>query len=427
MNAETYRTERTTAGEKTDTQAKTHDAQPVTAAHRIVVLDALRGFALMGIALANFPEFSLWTFLAEAEQASMPTAGADRIVRFLQYLLVDGKFYTIFSVLFGIGFSIIISHAAQRGAAGFRIFYRRMAILLLIGVIHMMFIWSGDILALYALMGMALPLFRNVVPKRLLRWAAFFLLLPIAIVGFRIVTASNPAEWFYAQWWTVAGQQGIHEDNFATWLRDAESYREVFSFLFQGAVERMWEFVAGQRYFKVLGLFIIGYYIGRQQIFQQLETHRRLLVCVLRVGMFLGLPMSVAYAYESVSGHPWGSIAHEVLYALSVYPLGLAYMAGLCLLYLRRKAWRGWQVLAYPGRMALTCYIGQSLLGILLFYGIGFGWGAGMGLCPTELISLAVFAFEILLCALWLRHFHFGPLEWLWRMLTYGRWFKLVK
>ena len=134
---------------------------PVMKKERFAILDILRGFALVGIAVANFPEFALFTFLKPDAVAAMPTAGADRWVRFLQYVFVDGKFYTIFSLLFGIGFSIIISNAMRRGASGFRVFYRRMAILLGFGFVHLMFIWSGDILMLYALMGMLLPLFRN--------------------------------------------------------------------------------------------------------------------------------------------------------------------------------------------------------------------------------------------------------------------------
>jgi uncharacterized protein len=111
-------------------------AQPVK--NRIIALDALRGFALLGIALANFPEFSLWTFLDGEAQAAMPSGGIDHIVRWVQYFLIDGKFYTIFSVLFGIGFYIIISHAMERGANGFKIFYRRMLVLLCIGIAHLM-------------------------------------------------------------------------------------------------------------------------------------------------------------------------------------------------------------------------------------------------------------------------------------------------
>ena len=404
-----------------------NDARPVSASRRIVVLDALRGFALMGIALANFPEFSLWSFLSDAEQGALPTAAADGTVRYLQYLLVDGKFYTIFSVLFGIGFSIIISHALERGADGLRVFRRRMLLLLLIGLLHLVFIWSGDILALYAALGLLLPLFRNRSERQLLAWAFGWLLLPVLVAAWRSLSGLDPSEWLYQQAWAVAGSQGISEENYAVWLRDAQCYADVFRFLLHGAVERMWEFVSWQRYFKVLGLFLVGYYIGKSRLHLHLDARRPLLVRIAGAGLLAGLPLSALYAFDCVGGHPWGPVVHELLYALSVYPLGFAYMALFCLAFLRFSSWRGWRILACPGRMALTCYIGQSLAGIVLFYGIGFGLGTGVGLWPTELIALAVFAFEIMVSWLWLRFFNFGPLEWIWRMLTYGKWFRLVK
>lgn len=157
-----------------------HTATPVKSSERHAILDVLRGLALLGIALANFPEFSLYSFLPVEAANAMPTAGIDRVVHYLQYIFIDGKFYTIFSLLFGIGFSIIIANAMKRGANGFRIFYQRMSVLLLIGFLHLMFLWSGDILMLYALLGMLLPLFRNASNKVLLWWAFVLLAIPIA-------------------------------------------------------------------------------------------------------------------------------------------------------------------------------------------------------------------------------------------------------
>ena len=398
---------------------------PVKPSERYVILDALRGFALIGIILANYPEFSLYTFQSAETAASMPSAGIDRVVRFLQYFLVDGKFYTLFSLLFGIGFSIIISHAAERGDGGFRLFYRRMAVLVLIGFIHLMFIWSGDILMLYALMGMALPLFRGVSDKALLRWAAFFVLLPVfvdaatSLLGVSLSAPAVRAQWHYCRMY------GITEENFGYWLRDADTYREVFQFLVQGALVRVQEFVDGNRYFKVMGLFILGFYIGRRKLYADLSSHKALLRREATVGFAVGLPLSVVYAWSAVGGHPFGTVAHSVLYLVSVYPLGLAYMSGLCLLYLRSRNARLWRWLAAPGRMALTNYIGQSVVGMFLFYGIGLGLGASVGLATTELIALGVFALQVLFSKFWLHYCQFGPLEWVWRMLNYGRTFCL--
>lgn len=400
---------------------------PVRKKERFAILDILRGFALVGIAVANFPEFALFTFLKPDAVAAMPTAGADRWVRFLQYVFVDGKFYTIFSLLFGIGFSIIISNAMRRGASGFRIFYRRMAILLGFGFVHLMFIWSGDILMLYALMGMLLPLFRNCSDRTLLSWAAVLLFVPVIIdfacefAGVSLSAGVVRLQQHYC------AKYGITDDNFAYWLRDADSYGGVFQFLVQGALVRVQEFVDGNRYFKVMGLFLIGFCIGRRRMYAHTVMRRRMLRRVALTGCCAGLPLSVVYAWSAVNGHPWGNAAHSLLYFVSVYIVGFAYVAAICLVYNRHPRARVFSLFSAPGRMALTNYIGQSVWGMAIYYGIGLGLGASMGLSLVVPVAVGVWLVEALSCLLWLRFFNFGPLEWIWRMLTYGRRFPLLQ
>lgn len=400
---------------------------PVLTGERYVILDALRGFALLGICLANFPEFSLYTFLCPEAAGAMPTSSADHVARYLHYIFIDGKFYTLFSLLFGIGFSIIISNAARKGADGFRIFYRRMAILLLIGFIHLMFIWSGDILMLYAFLGLFLPLFRNVPDRKLLACAAVLLVIPVFVdLALSLSGASLSAGVVRAQQECCA-RYGITEENFAYWLRDAQSYGDVFKFLVQGALVRMQEFIDGNRAFKVMGLFLVGFWLGRNRIYARLEEKRGMLRKVFVFGLAAGLPLSVLYAWSSMEGHPSGLALHTLLYTLSVYPLGFAYAAGLSLYSLRRSDSRLLSAFAAPGRMALTCYIGQSVLGMLIFYGTGAGLGAGMGLVYVLLTAAGVFVFEAVFSRIWMRFFQFGPLEWIWRMLTYGKRFPILR
>lgn len=405
----------------------TNTAGPVR--KRIVELDALRGFALLGIALANFPEFSLWTFMDGTSRAALPHSGADHVVRFLQYLLVDGKFYTIFSILFGIGFSIIISNARKRGADGMKIFYRRMLVLALIGLLHLKFLWNGDILLLYALVGMLLPLFDRCPPKKLLCWSAFFLLLPIVVSAVRTVTGIDASVPVYDAWWKKAAAMGISKENFATWLKDAGSYPEIYRFLRQGAVERMWEFVSGMRYFKVLGLFLFGSWLGRERVHERLSSLRPLLKRIGGACLTAGLPLSFLYAWMSMRGG--NPVAEEAVYAFSVYPLAVAYICGLMLLIAGKgpdsAAGRVSSALSHPGKMALSSYLFQSVIGVSLFYGIGLGLGTSVTLWQTELVALGAFLLEVLLCGLWLRWFSFGPVEWIWRMLTYGRVLPLKK
>ena len=392
---------------------------PTSAKERHVILDALRGLALLGIALANFPEFALWTFLSADEQRAMATAGIDGVVRYMQYLLVDGKFYTIFSLLFGVGFSLILSRHPVS------LFVRRMLILAVIGFCHLMFIWSGDILLLYACGGLMLPLFIRLKDRTLLVVAVMLIVLPVGLDALTEFVGIDFARPFYDAWWAEAARQGITEENFATWLRDADSYPQMFSFLRQGACERMWEFVEGHRLPKVVGLFILGYLIGKHRLYARLGELPLRKVCF---GAFaVGVPTSILYAWSATQGHPWGLTAHSLLYAISVIPMAAGYVTAMCLWYHRRPSGKLFTLLATPGRMALSNYISQSLVGVLLFYGLGLGLGCSFGLVYVELTAFAVFVLQIVVCKWWLRYFRFGPLEWVWRMLTYGRYFHLGK
>lgn len=400
-------------------------AAPVEAKERHIILDALRGFALLGICLANYPEFSLYSFLESYPKSLFPTATLDIIAQWFLYIFIDGKFYTIFSLLFGIGFSIILRNNMKRGSNGVLVFYRRMLFLLLFGLAHLILIWSGDILMLYAIVGMTLPLFMKCKDRTLLFWSALFLFLPVIIdyicqfTG--VYLSSKLVEWQ----WLLCDRFGITEENFAYWLRDAHSYGDMHKFLLMGAVERMQEFVDGNRYFKVLGLFLIGFWIGRNQFFARMEEFKSKLRLTALWGICLGLPLSAIYAWSAMKGKPFGFGTHSLFYFISVYLTSFGFISLFCLLYLRNKSAVTWKLLAFPGRMALTNYIGQSAIGVLIFYGVGLGFGAGVGLIYGEIIALAVFLFEIIISVAWLKYFRFGPLEWLWRCLTYLKLFPI--
>lgn len=405
----------------------TKKTSPVGTKGRHYILDVLRGIALFGICLANFPEFSLYTFLKSEVTNGMATAKIDQVIRFLQYVFIDGKFYTLFSLLFGLGFSIIIANAAQKNSNGLHIFYRRMSVLFIIGLLHLMFLWSGDILVLYALLGFFLPLFQNVSNKKLLIFSAIFLLLPIGIDAAIAISGVYPSVAVVQVQQQFCAEYGITDENFGFWLRDADSYTNVFQFLIQGAFVRIQEFIDGNRAFKVMGLFLLGFYTGRNQLYANLSENKLLLKRVLIYGIGIGLPSSLLYAWSATNEYLWGTVTHSVLYTISVFPLGLAYAAAICLWYLRHKESFVVKILAAPGQMALSNYIGQSVWGILIFYGIGLGLGANTGLVYVLLIAVGVYIGEAFFSLLWLHYFQYGPLEWIWRMMTYGKWLNLLK
>ncbi|MCR5314229.1 MAG: DUF418 domain-containing protein [Bacteroidaceae bacterium] len=394
---------------------------------RYILLDALRGFALLGIAIANFPEFGLYTFMDKSHVMAMPSADVDIVVRFLECYFVDGKFYTIFSVLFGIGFAIILEHALARGVNGYHIFYRRMLLLLLMGLFHLFFIWSGDILALYALLGMLLPVFRNMSNRSLLITAIGLLILPVFIDGCVEAFNLQPSRWFQDKMWEYCGMYGITHENYASWLQQQTTYTGMLQFLVQGAFERMTEFIDGNRYFKVLGLFLIGYYIGRNRLYAKTKNMAHRLNRVVLCSLFLGIPLSVFYSWSCMENHLWGQTVHSMLYTFSVFPMGFAYIALFTILCNHFSDSVIFRLLSFPGRMALSNYICQSLWGILLFYGVGLGLGTQVGLCYILVITLAVYAIEMFFSQLWLHYLRYGLLEWIWRMLTYGKWLGIRK
>ncbi|MDR1344438.1 MAG: DUF418 domain-containing protein [Tannerellaceae bacterium] len=403
----------------------TDHIRPVKPQQRHLILDSLRGLALFGICLANFSEFSLYSFQDDKTTAAMPTAGIDMVVKYLQYIFIDGKFYTLFSMLFGVGFYIILSNAMSKNHNGLKIFYRRMLVLLLIGICHLIFLWAGDILVLYAFLGLFLPLFRNMADKKLLTCSVTLLLLPILIDAGLELFGWNPAAPAIAATQYFHRQYGITEENFPVWLAQSHTYLDVLKFNLAGSFIRMQEFIDGNRAFKVFGLFLLGLYAGRKGIYANLQENKGMLKKIAVYGFLTGLPISFLYAWSAMNGRPLGLAVHSAIYALSVVSLTLGYISAICLLYLKHKQQGIFKALAVPGRMALTNYLMQSLFGMIIFYGTGLGFGARTGLLYAELIAASVFGLQIAYSHLWLRYNRYGPLEWGWRMLTYGRWLKL--
>ena len=400
---------------------------------RFLILDFLRGIALMGICLANFSEFSLYTFQSSETTAAMPTAYIDTVVKYLHYVFIDGKFYTIFSLLFGIGFSIFLSNVLKKNKHGFRLFYRRMVVLFIIGLFHLLCLWAGDILILYAFLGFFLPLFRKMSDKKLWVSAVILLLFPILVDTCIALFSWNLSAPVISATQHFHDKAGITNENFSVWLAEANSYKEVLSFNIAGSFIRMQEFIEGNRAFKVMGLFIIGYYIGRQRLYAHIADYKIALQTIQVVGFVVGVPLSIVYAWNSMNGFPCNLTGSAALYAFSVFPLSFAYIATICLIYIKCRAMscpiiRKIALAIVPtGRMALTNYLIQSVFGIIIFYGIGFGQGVKTGLVHLEWIAFSVFLVQVGYSCLWLRYFRFGPMEWIWRMLTYGEFLNIKK
>ncbi|MBK7428533.1 MAG: DUF418 domain-containing protein [Saprospiraceae bacterium] len=398
------------------------------AADRAKILDIIRGIALLGILVMNISFLSGYVFMDEAQKAALSTFASDNIIYQLELLLFQGKFYSIFSFLFGLGCSIFINNASKKGVNPVRLFHWRMAVLILIGIIHIRFLWEGDILLLYALIGFLLPLFSNLSDRRLLILSVIFLLAPIALDLSLHLIGIWPAEFLFELGWKIDQTNGFTEDtDFSTYLYRPElTFSEFIQWQESAFLYRWGDLIQTHRPFKVLGMFLIGYVAGRNQIYLELEKHKPLFKKIAVWGAVSGILLGLAYLYfyndklkiqDNILG-----IYDSIFHNLQVVPLALSYMSCFALLYMQRKNKRWLEFFAPVGRMALSSYLSQSILCILIFYGFGLGWGGRVG--PTILIftALGIFIFQTIVSYYWLQYFRFGPVEWFWRTLTYRKW-----
>lgn len=405
--------------------------QPLKAVDRILYLDILRGIAILFIFLANIQYLSGTYFYSEKLANSFATSSVDHWLGVLFYVLIDGKFYSIFSILFGIGFVVQFNNLKKTQKPFVPFFTRRMLGLLLIGGIHLTFFWPGDILTLYALLGLVLILFRNFEDKRLLRIAFVLLLLPIVHWCAMYFTGNFYPYALFAFVSEHAATLGlvtpetmgtdrprfdpaanIASTNFALW----------FQMQTRLPVTRLAMILMEGRIFKVLALFLIGIWAGRQILDKNILENTTLLKKIAIWGFAIGLPFSILRAvveYGDLSGDILGFLFH-FFYALAVVPMAAGIAAGIALIVINRPKALEW--IAPVGRTALSNYLFQTVIAILIFYGFGLGLTRQFGFSVVVAIALAVFSWQVLFSTVWLRYFRFGPMEWIWRQMTYGKW-----
>lgn len=392
---------------------------PVSLQERIEILDVLRGLAICGILIGNMQWFSGYGMMPAILAGQSPLA--DRITHFLIHFLVEGKFYSIFSFLFGFGFALQIARAEERGDQTASLFKRRLFWLLVIGLLHAYLLWAGDILSIYAVMGFLLLLFRKKTNGALLKWAFALMMIPILtyILLYILFVAFVPPEALIE---FKAGQ--IDFWNQAVTKVQQSNYLQIISdFNLNYIVGRYAGLIFEMRLPKILAMFLLGFYAYRRGFFHDLSSHQPFIRRVLVYGLVLGLIGNVAFATlagkEAVIPPTPAGIAGVISYAFGVPALALFFIALVAILW-QKAGWRRLLAFLAPvGRMALTNYLLQTVICVFIFYGYGFGQFGKVGALAATLIALTIFLFQILMSALWLKYFAYGPMEWIWRRLTY--------
>jgi uncharacterized protein len=312
---------------------------------------------------------------------------------------------------------------------------KRMTGLLLIGGIHLFLLWLGDILTLYALLGFLLIFFRHFTDKKLLIWAVVLLFMPVVHWLIMYVTNTFYPAYLSGRFFELAGRilskettEGVGtEFSFPTYIA-ITNFKTWIEINLMMPLMRLTRILMEGRAFKVLGLFLIGIYAGRQILENDLLSNTRLIKKIMWWGLVIGLPMNLLRTWVEFGAEYEGAMSdfpEYVLNFLALTPMALGYCAIVALIVTRRKAWLNW--FAAIGRTALSNYLFQTIISIFFFYGIGLGFAFSYGYSFSVLFVLIVFALQILFSTLWLRYFRFGPVEWIWRQLTYGKVIRLKK
>ncbi len=384
--------------------------QPIAPDERIATLDVLRGLALLGILLMNMEGF-VGPLDLSTTGIDPHWQGVDRWADAFVYVFVQGKFFTLFSLLFGAGFAVMAQRAEAAGRDFTGFYLRRSLGLLGIGLAHALLLWSGDILVAYALLSFLLLAFREA-PRAWL--PAMGMLSYLAAIGLMLLLGAMvmllPADAAQA----ASAQAAI------------EAQRQAYGHgtYAQAVLQRLHDFGASLGALlvvgpQVLGMFLIGSWFARSGAIARPDQHARLFAWLRRGALPLGLALMLASAWYQ----PWLAPGRFDLRSAVAYATGSVAGLLMCLGYL---AWgvrwsHALRWLAPAGRMALSNYLGQSLVCTLLFYDYGLGWFEQMGRAWQLLFAVALFAAQVAFSRFWLRRFRFGPVEWLWRAITYWR------
>ncbi len=420
------------------------NAGPVTAAERLVSLDTLRGVAVMGILVMNVYAFAM---PLAAYYNPLVMGGADVLnmgTWFFTHLFFDQKFMSIFSMLYGAGVIMMMNRAAARGAPFTAVFYRRSAWLIVLGLLHGYFIWFGDILFHYALMGMVVFLFREASPRKLVTIAC--ILLPVTLLinygsSFYVEELQADAaviEQLQSQGTALDEEQ---QEKLEAWQEiravfapsdeDIEAEVDAYKGTYVDALAQRAPFVAFMQLnltlvfvvWRVGGLMLLGMALMKLGVLSG-ERSMRFYKRMALIGYGAGLPLAImsavlldAHQFDPLYVARYGGIPNyfgSILVAFGhIGTVLLIAKSGA----LQAVAHR----FAAVGRMALSNYLMHSLVMTSLFYGYGLNLYAEVPRVWQQGFVAVLIGLQLLLSPWWLKHFRFGPAEWLWRSLTYGQ------
>ncbi len=399
---------------------------------RIATLDIVRGVAVMGILAMNIVAFAMIPAAYINPNAWGTESGWDLASWAFSFVFIDGKMRGLFSFLFGASLLLVIQKAEAKGESAGRVHLRRMLWLLLFGWLHFLFVWYGDILTGYALIGLVAWFFRDLPPRRLIAWGIAFVLLELALMSsFAAMTHNLTATLAASPGNAEAAAQLAEMSRGIAIPPAAEVAKEMATFLgpWTGIVRSQFGEHLGDPFFMlfVFGWETLGYMLlGMAALKNGFLTGAwsdRSYAKVALIGFAIALPAYAMLAWRlvedgfTVPGIFTYSFAGTVLFR----PVAVAAIAALIIL-LTRRGGALTRRIAAAGRAAFTNYLGTSILMTAFFY----GWGAGLfgrfSRIELWLTVLAMWGLMLLWSKPWLERHRYGPFEWLWRTLARWEW-----
>jgi uncharacterized protein len=405
------------AGLRDRLQSGMGELSPVSSRERLAAVDVIRGWALLGVLIANLHEdLGGLRYRQPRGDSALYDAAASRFIE----VAISARSITLLTFVFGLGFAIQLMRAESRGEDGAALFLRRLVVLFAIGACHILVLWWGDVASTYAVVGAALLAFRRVSDRGLLAWALALVFVPRVVMSVPAIAGAVHAALPHP-----ASQAAFEAEFHAAVLGHdypALAIAHLRKVLYYLAPVAAWYLPW------LLGRFVLGYYAGRRRLFERdgaahLALFRRLLVWGL-VCAAAGTPV-IVLARTGVLARSAVPLPVQLglvaLNELAWLGLAAAYASAIVVL-MQRPGPRRWLLALAPvGQMPLTTYIGQSLVATFLFYGWGLGLSGRLGSAACLAIAVAIYALQVIACRLWLARFRFGPVEWLWRTLVYGR------
>jgi uncharacterized protein len=417
---------------------------PVRPSERIAEMDILRGFALLGILVVNLFVFYTPMYLLSSRAVDLYPGRLDQAVFWIMNFLISRKFVAMFSFLFGVGFAIQMDRAAARVAPFAGMYLRRMVTLLVFGLAHAVFLWFGDILHVYAGIGLTLILVRRLPDRWLWGLVACCAILPIGRDLVRIARHEKPP---------LTSQQRLERglDQLRIYGRGEYVLPRIDRDQTTGALkpplrvtgngtysemvnDRISDLIFQYRYGTYVWFWplmstsvVIGFIAGRRRFFQDIPGHLPLIRTITWWSGGIGLALAAASASGRLLATRGANSSDALGMVFSLTstlngPILCAFYVGGIVLLAQRPVWRAaMSPLASVGRMPLTNYLMQSVIATTLFYGYAFGLYYRIGPAVGVLIAFATYAVQVAYSAWWMARFRFGPMEWLWRTLTYGK------